>query len=138
MKPHRFAQAFLPLVAVLAGGCGIVATGSDSAVTLTVDNEMSECSWNFEVNGSEESVAAGSTGSISGIESGSAVTFTATATAGSCSIGTSDSGSNSTVSSNGVCQLNTGSSSTLTVTLEPSSGYGSTSSTPNNTTLICP
>jgi hypothetical protein len=126
----------LLLSAFATGGCGILSSSAANS-PLTASNQMTLCSWSVQVNGVQQTIAAGTTVSLTATAS-TTVLFTVTAASGSCSLSSTTAGANSTSTSNGSCLLNASLAATLTLILQPVSGDSASSNTPNNTVLVCP
>jgi hypothetical protein len=130
------------IISFLAAGCANTAS-STSTMGLAVANDMTACSWTVDVGGTTATIAAGDTTTFTSVPMGSTITVTTTAASGDCTIASSSSATSvySTASTNGTCILASNISteaSSVTVTLEPASGYADSSNTADDAALLCP
>jgi hypothetical protein len=129
------------IISFLAAGCANNGAGT-STIQLEIANYMTSCAWTVSVDGNTETITAGDTTTFSAVPLGATITVTTTAESGDCTIASSSSATStySTTSTNGSCVLSStpSTATSVTVAIEPASGYADASDVADDAALLCP
>jgi hypothetical protein len=125
------------ILSLLVIGCANNGAGT-STIQLEIANYMTSCAWTVSVDGNTETITA----TFSAVPLGATITVTTTAESGDCTIASSSSATStySTTATNGSCVLASTLSTvtSVTVAIEPASGYADASDVADDTALLCP